>query len=346
MLTAGITGYRLILLAAIVAPLTLWCIGSSAATATGTTGTTALRLGSDVWPPFTDALGKPRVALDLVQAALERSQIEARMTLIDEFTELIQKIRDGDEFDGSAALWRSEERERYLLFSRPYLENRLVLLARKGTDVSATSLASLVDKRVGIAEGYDYGETLATAPGPALVRGASDQTNLQALVKGELDYILVDELVVHALFERYGERADILLTAGTAPIIERPLHLAVRRDTPNAAALIERFNIEIQAMIADGSYNRLLGVTWVRVDLDGDGKSELVLSGVQAGSSPPESAYTIYGSKAATQGPDPDSEYVVDGKTYETWNRVPQRYKVSVERNYEGPKPGLVLFDF
>ena len=308
--------------------------------------TNTLRLGSDVWPPFTDAPGNLRVAIDLVHAALARGKIEAHTSLRDSFSDLIDEIRDGASLDGSAALWRNEERERFLLFSRPYLENRLVLLARKGTDVSAKSLAELVDKRVGLVAGYDYGHAVLAAPGPVVTRGVSDQANLLSLLDAQLDYILVDELLVHDLFERYGERAYELVAAGTNPIVERALHFAVRRALPHAVDIIEGFNQAIEKMIADGAYNRLLGVTWVRADLDGDGKSELVLGGAQAGDAPPASAYTVYGPQAPVIGPDQDSGYVVGGKAYENWDQIPERYKVPVDRNYEGPKPGLVLFDF
>jgi polar amino acid transport system substrate-binding protein len=307
----------------------------------------ALRLGSDVWPPFTDVSGKQRVALDLVHAALERSGIQAKTVLRDDFGDLIDDIRRGDEIDGSAALWRNEEREKDLLFSRPYLENRLVLLARKGTDVSAESLATLVDKRVGLVEGYDYGGAVAGAKGSLLVRGSSDQTNLRSLLDGRLDYILVDELLVYDMFERHGDRADALLVAGTTPIVERALHFAIRRSLPNAIDIVEKFDRTIRQMMADGAYNRLLGVTWVRADLDGDGKSELVLGGVQAGDSPPLTVYDVYGPQLPPAGSsDQESGYVVGGKAYEDWNQIPERYKVPVDRNYEGPEPGLVLVEF
>ena len=54
------------------------------------------------------------------------------------------------EFDGSAALWKDTERERALIYSEPYLENRLILVGRQGSDVSATTLAGLASKRIAL----------------------------------------------------------------------------------------------------------------------------------------------------------------------------------------------------
>ena len=63
-----------------------------------------LRLGSDPWPPFTDVLGNPRVAIELVDEALERAGHDASFIIRDDFARLLLQIRGGD-LDGSPALW-------------------------------------------------------------------------------------------------------------------------------------------------------------------------------------------------------------------------------------------------
>jgi polar amino acid transport system substrate-binding protein len=92
--------------------------------------TTALRLVSTAWSPFTNEPGQPRFALDLVEAGLGRVGIKTSTTIVDaaQFTSSLL----GGNFDGSAAAWKDTERERTLLFSQPYLENRLILVARRG----------------------------------------------------------------------------------------------------------------------------------------------------------------------------------------------------------------------
>jgi ABC-type amino acid transport substrate-binding protein len=81
-------------------------------------------------------------------------------------------------FDGSAAAWRDPERERALLFSQPYLENRLILVGRTGTDVSAAALTGLKGKRVSIVEGYAYGAALDKA-GITFVPSRSEEDSLR-----------------------------------------------------------------------------------------------------------------------------------------------------------------------
>src|SRR5262245_57720349 len=110
--------------------------------------TRQLHLASTPWYPFTNAPGQPRLALDLVHAALARTGITADTTIVADGA-LTPALRNG-RFDGSAALWRDDERELELVYSRPYLQNRLVLVGRRGSDVSPTSLAILAGKRIAL----------------------------------------------------------------------------------------------------------------------------------------------------------------------------------------------------
>ena len=128
--------------------------------------TKQLRLVSTAWPPFTNPPGQPRFALDLVEAALGRLGLASNTTIVDaaKFTPSLL----GDQFDGSAAAWKDPERERVLLFSQPYLENRLILVGRRNDDVSAMSLAALKGKRIAIVEGYSYGDAVNNS-GPTFV---------------------------------------------------------------------------------------------------------------------------------------------------------------------------------
>ena len=144
------TGALLFLI--IVAPMT--------ATAEGR----KLKFVSTAWSPFTNAPGQPRFAVDLVDVALNRIGVIAKTVIVGE-ARLTPSLLAG-EFDGSAALWKDTERESVLIYSQPYLENRLILVGRQGSDVSAASLADLAGKRIALVAGYAYGEAVETTDGP------------------------------------------------------------------------------------------------------------------------------------------------------------------------------------
>jgi len=318
-----------------------------AAGAEAGTADAPLRLAADVWPPYTDAEGAPRLAIDLVGEALERAGVEATTRIREDFAAVLGALREG-ELDGSPALWRSEEREAFLVFSEPYLENRLVLLGRRGSDAARADLGDLTGRRVALVHGYEYGE-LESTPGPEFVYGESERENLQRLLRGEVDVVLVDELVVHALFERQGERARALLERGTRPIVRDTLHLALRRDLPGARSILRRFDAAVREMLADGSYNRILGVTWLRADVDGDGEREMVLGGEQAaGPAAPRAGYEVFApaSPEAVTDPDEAPGFIIEGRAYDTWSQVPPEYQAPDDRTTSRPQPRIPLFEF
>jgi ABC-type amino acid transport substrate-binding protein len=97
--------------------------------------TKPLALVSTSWSPFTNVPGQPRFALDLVESAFGRIGVGSKTTIVGA-AQFTPSLLTG-QFDGSAAAWKDPERERVLLFSKPYLENRLVLIARRGGDAVA-----------------------------------------------------------------------------------------------------------------------------------------------------------------------------------------------------------------
>jgi ABC-type amino acid transport substrate-binding protein len=304
-----------------------------------------LRLVSDYWPPFTAEEGSSRVAIELVQIALTRAGHPASNTILSgDFAAVVQRIESG-EYDGSAALWKTSDREKFLHFSVPYLENRLVLVGREGSPVEIRSMSELAGKRLATVSSYAYGEVLATTTGPELVQGESDEANLRKLLEGEVDYVLADELLIHHVFKNQAEEAERALEVGRSSLVSRKLYFAIRKDLPGSEEIVERFNKEIRGMMADGSYHRALDVDWIWADIDGDGASELVLRGTQAGLEEPEDSYNVISGDGYSPVKLP-KRYVVNGVRYDNWDGVPDQYKVKVERSSTYAEPIVPLFRF
>lgn len=289
-----------------------------------------LTLASDPWPPFTNNDEKGALALDLVKFALKRSGRDVTFE-ITQFTEVIDGILK-KEFDGSAALWKNKEREEVMLFSEPYMFNQIILVGREGADVSADEITDLSGKKIGVVADYAYGDLMTRTTvgdedeknGATFVTGASDQENLQKLLNNKLDYILVDALLVEYAKKHQLSQLEAKLDFGSNILFSRALHFAVRKDVPRAQEIIDGFNREIKAMATDGSYSRILELTWVKADMDGDGVMEYVLNGDKAGRLAPSTAYSLVPKSQSEMTAD---NYYIDGKVYKGWDSVPNRYK-------------------
>jgi len=303
-----------------------------------------IRLASDVWPPFTDTENSSAFAIDLVKLALNRSGVSIHNEITD-FSEVINSIKTGT-IDGSAALWKNEEREEYLIFSEPYLHNQLILVGKKGSDVNISSLRELKGKSIGIVGSYAYGSAIDDFVGIDWIMGKNDQDNLTQLLNGEVDYILVDALLIQYLLSSKKEEALQHLEIGKNTLIKRSLHFAVSKDLDDAAAIIQQFNNEIIRMIADGSYNRILHLNWIKADIDGDGTLELVLDGYRAGNQPPIDSYSVLVADQFSNSSNQKMNYYIGGTYYQNWDNIPQEYKVPPMKEEDLSKIGLVNFRF
>jgi len=299
-----------------------------------------LTLASDIWPPFTNVEGEKSIALDIVKQALEKSDIKINYEII-EFEDVITGIKKLD-YDGSAALWYNENREELLLFSNAYLQNQLVLVGRKGSDISATSFSDLENIKIGLVENYAYGDEISKSNNIEIVSGKSDQQNLERLLAKKVDYILVDDLLIQYMLKYQVNDVSEFLEIGKRALIIKSLHFAIRKDIPNVEEIISQFNDEIAIMITDGSYHEILELNWIRADVDGDGKVELVLVGENAGEEAPENAYDIYHSDQH----DSTSGYYINGTYYENWESVPSSYKNTLPKVEAPPNMGGYKFTF
>jgi polar amino acid transport system substrate-binding protein len=322
----------------------LFCFVAAAVSLTGRAQTTELRLVSTAWPPFTNEAGKPRFALDLVEAGLKRVGLRSTTTIVEasQFTPALL----GGKFDGSAAAWKDAERERVMLFSQPYLENRLILIGRRGVDVSATTLSALTGKRIAIVGGYAYGEAIDNA-GPTFVRSTTEEDSLKQLLDGTVDYTLMDELVVKYILNNYPDQARARLQVGATPVLRRPLYFAVRRSLADAESIVSRFNAQLRGMIADRTYHRLLHLDWIQADVDGDGLPEYVPQSDRPGPLEPKDAYTLsLTEKSPMPTPKSQSRFLIGGSVYDGWTTVPDRYKVEDPKRPDPNKSMLGIFRF
>ena len=307
-------------------------------------GNSPISLASVPWPPFSAKDGESRFAIDLVEEALAKAGFASQTQIVDHGT-LTDALEEG-RFDGSPAMWRSTEREEFLLYSKPFLENRLVLVGKKGAEVNVESLAELAGKRVAVVESYAYGESLHEGDGPQLVKGRDNQQNIQRLLAGEVDLMLVDELLIRHVTKHQAKEIAQRLTIGSRSLVTRTLHLTVRKDLENAKQIIAGFDQAIQSLVGAGTYNRVLGLDWIEADADGDGLPELITGAAMVGQEPPTLSYTLVNTEDQRRREKHAARYWVRGKVYNGWDEVPDELKFQ-DPDWNDPEDStVVLFRF
>jgi len=290
---------------------------------------TEVKLGADIWPPFTDVSENTSILTVLVQEALYRRNINSDIEF-DKWKDVMNKI-DGGELDGSPALWESPERMEKYFFSKPYLYSQLVLVGRKGSDVGATSFKDLEGKKIGIVQDYAYGD-FEGRDKVELIDGKGNQNNLEKLLSGDIEYMLVDALIIQYMLKYQLNDVTAHLAIGQRPLMTKSLHLGLRKNVENAESILREFDEEIAEMIADGTFNEILELNWIQADVDGDGVVELVLGVDLAGTSAPQNIYGLMMDESYRQKNEP-KQYYVDGKLYESWDDIPKSYKLDLPKD-------------
>lgn len=236
-------------------------------------GREPLKLSNDAWPPFIISGKQQGTAEQLVCEALERSGWSCSVE-VNEWENVLNEVRIGV-IDGVAAAWRTPDRETYLLFSEPYLTNRIIPVISNSNPLSISSLEDLAGLRVAMVKDYAYGDEIeAAAVDFETLDVRNSSRAMKSVLQGKADVALVDELV--ARDELYKSEMSGL-TALETVLAFRSLHLAISRRNPLAQAIVDDFQRAYKLMLADGRVNEILNVDWLATDFGQPGELNVVM---------------------------------------------------------------------
>lgn len=214
-----------------------------------------LRVVGDSWPPYVDkTLPGNGLAVAIVDAGLRKAGYEPEFTVV-QWTKALAGAKAGI-YDVVAAIWYSDERNETLLFSEPFLENRVFFVKRRGSPVQFSNLNELTAYRVGVVRDFSYGPEIDNLSALKIPSNYVVQM-LLGVVSGSLDLAVVEERV--ALFEmnRYmSNQAEDLEFVGQ-PVSVRGLRIAASRVYPDHAKVIADFNAAIEAMKTNGEFESI-----------------------------------------------------------------------------------------
>lgn len=216
-----------------------------------------LRATGSVWAPYVDtSLENGGLAADLVRTALERAgfRVEAK---VETWPRAAQGVSIGV-YDVVVGMYRSEERDRELVFSEPYLRNDVMLVARRGSGIEYHGPASLERLSVGIVKGYVYDAEFDAYPGYRRVVNNHLIQNLLLLRQGRVQLAVGDRWAVLYELSRFmpGSVAEFEFVA--TPVATRGLRMAVSRKHPRRAEIVARFDEAMAAMREDGTYGAIV----------------------------------------------------------------------------------------
>ncbi len=216
-----------------------------------------LRLVADAWPPFTDAtLVNGGVATDIVSTALSRAGYASEFEQVP-WARALLGIGEG-RYDVLVNAWYNEERTHLGQFSSEYMVNRVRFIKRKDAALEYNNLKQLHEYPVAVVRGYAYSPEFDNDPDLQKVPVHNFAMAVRMLAADRVKLTLEDEYVARYYLARESPRVRNAVEFLPKPLSENSLHILVSLKNPEHAQIVARFDREIAAMKADGSYDRLL----------------------------------------------------------------------------------------
>ncbi|VAW82702.1 ABC-type amino acid transport/signal transduction system, periplasmic component/domain [hydrothermal vent metagenome] len=212
---------------------------------------------SGKWPPYADAsLPGQGLAVELVTTALKRAGYTTYMRI-----DSLDRILEGGAigvYDVFATPWYSSARNRYMHFSKPYLESYIRFIKKKETDFIYESFDDLKGMMIGVIQGYAYDEQFVDSRELIKISERNLIQNLLKLIQGRIDLTLDDELVLQYEVNQYIPNSMKDLEFLPKPLAVRGIHISVSRENPDHDKIIAAFNKSIDEMRKDGSYDTII----------------------------------------------------------------------------------------
>ncbi|MBU2550505.1 MAG: transporter substrate-binding domain-containing protein [Proteobacteria bacterium] len=222
-----------------------------------------VRLVDAPWPPFTTGEhGQPAGGLvpPLVKSLFDRIGIRVTIELVP-WKRALKMVELG-QADGIPLLMKTEERDRYLVYSDMLFESRERFFYHAGRlkGFSWLSFADLKTYRFGLVSGFSYGRGFLDALkqyGFEVQYAPTSELNFRLLEAGRVDLVLEDETVARVLIAdqpvwREAFRAD----EKTVTIVPLYMGLSARGQ---ALDLLPSINRTIAQMKSEGVIDRILG---------------------------------------------------------------------------------------
>lgn len=211
----------------------------------------------DPWPPYVEGVlgsdAESGIAVEIVHGIF--SQIDdsrARFPLIP-WQRALREVEQGYH-DGIALLLKTPEREAYMTYSMPFIVGSSLVWSAgnaSGEVFEWNQIEDFYNKRVGIIQGYSYGETFEQAIDSgtiSIVKTPTVEHMFAMLANGRIDLALANDAVGAALAKKY---PDAGIAAASKPTESDVFFLAISKKS-SAVTLIPEINRIITDLQSSG----------------------------------------------------------------------------------------------
>lgn len=232
-----------------IAFLTFWMIYSN------TLFSKPLQVAFDEWSPFTGSkLKKNGLSVELVSYLLKKAGYEAKYKYRP-FKRVLDELRSGS-IDATVDVWKTKEREEYIVFSKPYYVNKIIFLTKRDRNIEIKGLKDL--------SAFVALNLRGTATVPDMKKYAkksfevvSHEQTFRMLNSGRGDFIADDRAVLEFYQNKIDPGKHSQFKYSDYAYRSNDLCFGVSKKNKDAAKIVNDFNTALKAAIQDKSFHRI-----------------------------------------------------------------------------------------
>lgn len=210
-----------------------------------------LRLAATEWEPY---IGKQLLNFgliaDIADTALRRAGYRVDLKIVP-WNRALSGIETGV-YDGIIGIWHNSQREQQMIYSQALVTNEVYVFRHKDRPWSYQGMADLTGKKIGVVEGYSYGDLFDHAD--YFMRSPSKDLHgsLAQLIKGRVDAVVAERKVMTHILNTKDREYQRVIEELAKPLVRRTLHLTLNRLVADHEKIMQDFNFQLEAMREDG----------------------------------------------------------------------------------------------
>lgn len=216
-----------------------------------------IQAASDPWAPFIDPRSPGEgLSMEIIREAYATQGYRVKLDYVP--WARAEKGVGAGVYDILPPTWRTGQRERVFLFSKPYARNRIVFIKLKDDPFEYNGHESLKGKRIGTVRGYGYNNRFYDDGSYEVEAVNNFETNVNKLLAGRIDLTLEDEMVARVKIAAMDPNLLEKIAFTKRPLCERDLHVASGLRHPRHQEFIRAFNKGLEIIRKNGTYKRIM----------------------------------------------------------------------------------------
>lgn len=212
---------------------------------------------ADPWPPFVDQKHpKDGLSLEIIRAAYKTQGYKVKMEYVP-WARAEASVKSGA-YDILPDVWMTDARKKELMFSKPYVSNKIKFICLKKNPFEYDGIESLKGRIIGTVRGYGYSDEFIKSPDFRRDEAADFMTSIKKIISKRIELTLEDEIVAKTRIAQENPKLFEQLKFTKNSFSVNDLHIASAYKNKRHVEIIDAFNKGLEIIKSNGTFEKIL----------------------------------------------------------------------------------------